>query len=96
VGHGLIERLEIFEGGLVAFLGGRAQVLVEPPVRRSPRLGLHLPYALAEVLPQQRVRVEGNERARALCPVHSEQLRVFQTLEREVALRFADVDERLG
>ena len=32
VGHGLVERLEGFERGLVAFLRARAEVFVEPPV----------------------------------------------------------------
>jgi hypothetical protein len=40
MGHGLIERLEVFEGGLVAFLRGRREVFVEPPVRGAPGLGL--------------------------------------------------------
>ena len=42
VGHGLVERLEVFERGLVAFLRGRAEVFVEPPVRGAPGFGLLL------------------------------------------------------
>jgi len=41
--------------------GSRAQVLVEPPVRRPPRLGLRFAQALAEIFPQKRMGVERDE-----------------------------------
>ena len=62
VGDGLVERLEVFERGPVVFLRGRAEVLVEPPLRGTPGLGL-LAHAPGEVLPQQRMRVESDEPA---------------------------------
>jgi hypothetical protein len=62
VGYGLVERLEVFEGGLVAFLRGRAEVFVEPPVGGAPSLGLLPAHAQGKVFPQERVRVEGEER----------------------------------
>jgi hypothetical protein len=40
VGHGLVERLEVFESGLGQVLRGRAEVFVEPPVRGAPSLGV--------------------------------------------------------
>ena len=40
VGHGLVERLEVFECGLGQVLRGRAEVLVEPAVGGAPGLGL--------------------------------------------------------
>ena len=33
VGHGLVERLEVFEGGVGLVRSGRAEVLVQPPMR---------------------------------------------------------------
>ena len=36
VGHGLVERLKVFERGLVTFVRGLAEVFVEPPVCGSP------------------------------------------------------------
>ena len=63
MGHGLVERLEVFERGLVAFLRGRAEVFVEPPVRRAPGLGLLLAQSLGEVFAQERMRIERDERA---------------------------------
>ena len=45
--------------GSSAFLRGCAEVFVEPPVRRAPCLGLRIAQALAEVFPQQGMRVEG-------------------------------------
>src|SRR6185295_2200892 len=70
VGHGLVKRLEVFERWLIAFVCGRAEVFVKPPVRCAPSLGLLLAHAPAEVFPQQRMSVEGDEFARTFCPVH--------------------------
>ena len=57
VGHGLVEWLKGFECRLIAFLRGRAEMFVEPPVRGAPGLGLLLLHAPAEVFPQQRVGI---------------------------------------
>jgi hypothetical protein len=35
VGHGLVERLEVFKGGLVALLRCLTKVFVEPPLGRG-------------------------------------------------------------
>jgi hypothetical protein len=59
VGHGLVERLELFERGLLAFLRGRAKVFVEPPVGRAPGVGGLFAQLLGEVVAQVRMRVEG-------------------------------------
>ena len=65
VGHGLVERLEVFERGLVAFLRGRAEVFVEPPVGRAPGVGLLRAQLPGEVFAQQRMRIE-RDRARRM------------------------------
>src|SRR5256885_14083592 len=49
VGHGLVERLQVFERGLGAFLCGRAEVFVEPPVSLAPGVGIFLAQLLGEV-----------------------------------------------
>ena len=59
VGYGLVERLEGFERGLVAFLRARAEVFVEPPVRRAPGVGIFLAQLLGEVFPDVRMSVQG-------------------------------------
>ena len=63
MGHGLVERLEVFERGLVAFLRGRAEVFVEPPVGRAPGVGLLRAQLPGEVFAQVRMRIERDERA---------------------------------
>ena len=63
MGHGLVERLEVFERGLVAFLRGRAEVFVEPPVGRATGVGILLAELPGEILAQVRMRIERDERA---------------------------------
>jgi hypothetical protein len=53
----LVERLEVFEGGLVAFLRSREEVFVEPPVRGAPGLRVMRAELPGEVFAQQRVRI---------------------------------------
>ena len=95
VGHGLVERLEVFERGLVAFLRGRAEVFVEPPVGRAPGVGLLRAQLPGEVFAQERMRIERDERAGRVA-VHREQLRGFEAAEAEFPIVVGQPDERFG
>ena len=95
VGHGLVERLEVFERGLVAFLRGRAEVFVEPPVGGAPGLGLLRAELPGEVFAQQRMGIEASERRRTASPVHREQLRGLQPGEGQFRCASLMPDERL-
>jgi hypothetical protein len=57
VGHGLVERLEVFERGLVSFMRRVTQVFVEPAVRRAPSVGSFFAQLLGEIFPDVRMRV---------------------------------------
>ncbi len=48
-----------------------------------------------KIFAEQRVRIERDQRAGGVS-VDRKQLRVFQSLERHVALRLAEADERFG
>ncbi len=61
VGHGLVERLEVFEFGLVALLGGCAEVFVEPLVAGTPRFRIFLAELLGETCTDVRMRIERHE-----------------------------------
>ena len=98
VGHGLVERLEVFERGLVAFLRGRAEVFVEPPVGRAPGVGL-----LRRAVAGRSIRAAADahraddEARRNRVAVHREQFRGFQALEAQVPVCASlQADERFG
>ena len=76
MGHGLVERLQVFECGQGLVLCCLAEVLVEPPVGGAPGLGALLAKLPSKVFAHQRVGIEREQRA-GLVPVHREQLCVF-------------------
>ena len=95
VGHGLVERLEVFERGLVLVLRGRAEVFVEPPVGRAPGVGLLRAQLPGEVFAQQRMRIERDERAGRVA-VHREQVDFLEATECHVPIARTQPDQRLG
>jgi len=56
--HSLVERLEVFERGLQFVRRRRAEVFVQPPVRRAPALRILLADLLREILAQVRMSIE--------------------------------------
>jgi len=80
VGNGLVERLEVFERWLIAFVRCCAKVFVNPPMRGAPGSGLLLAHTPGEVFPKQRMSVENDEFAGTFGAVYRQQLRVFQSL----------------
>ena len=81
----LIERLQIVERRLGLVLRRRGEMLVDPLVRGFPRLGPGLAKVLREIFPQQRMRVERNERAASVA-IDGDELGVGE------ALRISDLD----
>src|SRR5262245_30091895 len=77
VGYGLVERLEVFERGPVAFLCGRAEVFEEPPVGRAPGGGILFAKLLGKVFAQVRMGIERDKCAGRVA-VHGEQFRGFE------------------
>ena len=85
VGHGLVERLQIFERGLVAFLRCLAKVLVDPAMGVAEQIGETLAKLISVVLAYEGV---GLEDVGSAAPVRGEQAQVTQLLNGGVIQRF--------
>src|SRR5271166_2957371 len=88
VRHGLIERLQIVERWRFFVRRRRGEMLIEPLMRRFPRLGAALAQLLGEIFAQQRMSVERDERA-AEVTVDRDELGVSEPRQHDVALRLA-------
>ena len=95
VGHGLVERLEVFERGLGSVRRCRAEVFVEPLVGSAPGAGLSRAQLLGEVFAQQRMSIKREERAGSVA-VYRQQPRSFEAAKAVFPIVIGQARERFG